>query len=754
MSILTVDDISFSYPDSKLKALDGVSFSVEKGEYVAVLGANGSGKSTLARIICGFLEQTLGKMIVSGEESNEKETNSSLKNKSSLQKKSDSIITGIVFQEPKNQIVSGIVSRDTSFGPENLGLPSAEVEQRTIESLAVNGLLDRALSRTNALSLGQTQKLALSGILALHPDLLVLDEATAMLDPESRAELLGFIDKSHVAGQTIIHITHDAEEAARAQKVIVLNKGKIIFSGTQTEFKINKNIVDLIFGKKLEKRDDYRDFFTAARSVDNKTASSATVADNSKEAGNNTISLLLEHISFSYEDIPVFKDLSVSFERGTLNALIGPSGCGKSTMLELAAGLLIPSAGKISAESRPVLAQQESEAALFESFAADDVAFGARNQGVAGKALVERVKKSMDSAGVPFAQFADRQTFLLSGGEKRKLAIAGILALNSAIIMFDEPTAGLDPGSRYDLMHELQAIARTGKTVIFSTHRMDEADFADRAIAIKNGVMENDTVAHICTADTVCASLKNLAPLDGAKMLASLRKSAAFLGDAPDSKNNPALRMPPVVKYVVFLTLFICSLLFKNIVAASCMVAASIVYAFVEQYPFKRIISSFIKLIPWLIFFCVFQMIFFPKEAGEAVYVNLRWFMVTPSKLILCLRTVLHTFAAFNVICTFAYSTGERELLEGFSALLKPLIIIHIPVRSLVVVVEIIFRFIPLLIDEASSIIKTQLVRGGLGKAKGFMARIRTMLPLFVPMVIQTIKRSESLADALTARYF
>jgi energy-coupling factor transport system ATP-binding protein len=754
MSILTVDDISFSYPDSEIKALDGVSFSVEKGEYVAVLGANGSGKSTLARIICGFLEQTIGKIIVSGEESNEKETNSSLKNKSSLQKKSDSIITGIVFQEPKNQIVSGIVSRDTSFGPENLGLPSAEVEQRTIESLAVNGLLDRALSRTNALSLGQTQKLALSGILALHPDLLVLDEATAMLDPESRAELLGFIDKSHEAGQTIIHITHDAEEAARAQKVIVLNKGKIIFSGTQTEFKINKNIVDLIFGKKLEKRDDYRDSFTAERSADDKTASSATVPDDSKEAGNNTISLLLEHISFSYEDMLVFKDLSVSFERGTLNAIIGPSGCGKSTMLELAAGLLVPSAGKISAESRPVLAQQESEAALFESFAADDVAFGARNQGVTGKALVERVKKSMDSAGVPFAQFADRQTFLLSGGEKRKLAIAGILALNSAIIMFDEPTAGLDPGSRYDLMHELQAIARTGKTVIFSTHRMDEADFADRAIAMKNGVMENDTVAHTRTADTVCASLKSLAPLDGAKMLASLRKSAAFLGDAPDSKNNPALRMPPVVKYVVFLTLFICSLLFKNIVAASCMVAASIVYAFIEQYPLKRIISSFIKLIPWLIFFCVFQMIFFPKEAGEAVYINLRWFMVTPSKLILCLRTVLHTFAAFNVICTFAYSTGERELLEGFSALLKPLVILHIPVRSLVVVVEIIFRFIPLLIDEASSIIKTQLVRGGLGKAKGFTARIRTMMPLFVPMVIQTIKRSESLADALTARYF
>lgn len=738
MNILTVQDISFSYPDSESKALDGVSFSVAKGEYTAVLGTNGSGKSTLARIICGFLQQSSGQIIVDNTASNQ--TDASSKNKSAVQKKDGSIITGIVFQEPKNQIVSGIVSRDTSFGPENLGLPSAEVEQRTIESLAVNGLLDRALSRTNALSLGQTQKLALSGILALHPDLLVLDEATAMLDPESRAELLGFIDKSHAAGQTIIHITHDAEEAARAQKVIVLNKGKIIFSGTQADFKINKTIVDSIFGKKLEKRNN------SSNPVKAKTA------------------LVLDHISFSYEDMTVFNNLNVSFERGTLNALIGPSGCGKSTMLELAAGLLIPSAGKISAESRPVLAQQESEAALFETFAADDVAFGARNQGVVGKALVERVKKSMDNAGVPFAQFADRQTFLLSGGEKRKLAIAGILALDSEIIMFDEPTAGLDPASRYDLMHQLQTLARTGKTVIFSTHRMDEADFADRAIAMNSGMIVKDTAEQPCSAEaesesssissTICNSLQNLAPLDGAKMLASLRKSAAFLGDAPDSKNNAALKMPPVVKYIVFLTMFVCSLLFQNIIAASCMVAVSIVYALVEQYPLKRIVSSFVKLIPWLIFFCVFQIIFFPKAAGEAVYVNLRWFMVTPSKIVLCVRTVLHTLAAFNVICTFAYSTGERELLEGLSALLKPLSLLHVPVRSLVVVVEIIFRFIPLLIDEASSIIKTQLVRGGLGKAKGFMARIRLMMPLFIPMIIQTIKRSESLADALTARYF
>src|SRR5574344_1117235 len=307
MNILTVQDISFSYPDSESKALDGVSFSVEKGEYTAVLGTNGSGKSTLARIICGFLQQSSGQIIVDNTASNQ--TDALSKNKSAVQKKDGSIITGIVFQEPKNQIVSGIVSRDTSFGPENLGLPSAEVEQRTIESLAVNGLLDRALSRTNALSLGQTQKLALSGILALHPDVLVLDEATAMLDPESRIELLEFIDYGHRHGQTIIHITHDKDEAERAQKIITLDSGKIIFIGSKEQFKNNTEIINNVFGKKLEKVSELK---SSGLQTDTNEINNNKKADSKSNTDNDTSVLSAEHIAFSYDDREVCHDFSLS----------------------------------------------------------------------------------------------------------------------------------------------------------------------------------------------------------------------------------------------------------------------------------------------------------------------------------------------------------------------------------------------------------------------------------------------------------
>ena len=205
IKMFRVVDVSYSYPDSKNFALKNVGFEIKKGDYCVVLGTNGSGKSTLARIMAGFLQPSSGKVELD-----------------------ENLLTGIVFQSPKEQVVSEIVSRDTAFGPENLGVEKAEVEQRVIESLSATDLLDKAMSSTNALSLGQTQKLAVSGILALHPELLILDEATSMLDPDSRKELLDFIDSSHRRGQTIVHITHDFNEALKATHVIVIEKGNLV----------------------------------------------------------------------------------------------------------------------------------------------------------------------------------------------------------------------------------------------------------------------------------------------------------------------------------------------------------------------------------------------------------------------------------------------------------------------------------------------------------------------------------------------
>ena len=218
MNLISVKNVKFKYPQSNRYALDDVSLEIEKGAYVAIVGYNGSGKSTLARLICGLEEPEDGTITI--EENNR---------------------IGIIFQSPKDQLVSGLVQRDTAFGPQNLGLHESEVELRTIESLNIVDMLDRAESSTSALSLGQTQKIALSGVIALSPDIYILDEAVSMLDPQSRKDILDFIRYRHKCGNTIIQITHDIDVVQEADTVIGMENGKVIFYGTKRQITFRKS---------------------------------------------------------------------------------------------------------------------------------------------------------------------------------------------------------------------------------------------------------------------------------------------------------------------------------------------------------------------------------------------------------------------------------------------------------------------------------------------------------------------------------
>ena len=730
-----VVDVSYSYPDSKNFALKNVGFEIKKGDYCVVLGTNGSGKSTLARIMAGFLQPSSGKLEFD-----------------------ENLLTGIVFQSPKEQVVSEIVSRDTAFGPENLGIEKSEVEQRVIESLSATDLLDKAMSSTNALSLGQTQKLAVSGILALHPELLILDEATSMLDPDSRKELLDFIDSSHRRGQTIVHITHDFNEALKASHVIVIEKGNLVFDGGRDEFLSEKNIIENLFGEPIPKN-----------------------LSRAEKTGGEDV-LVLKNLNFSYDDNDgsscTIENFSLSIKKGTLTAITGASGSGKSTILELSAGLLNPKSGKVFCEKRPSLALQDASSALFEAFAADDVAFGPKNLGKKGKELKNLVRNSMETAGLPFEQFADRGTFMLSGGEKRKLALAGIIALDSDVILFDEPTAGLDPKSRRNIMVQFRKLVESGKTVVFSTHRMDEADFADRHIKMRNGKIVGDSLeAELMSSDKKIASgiakntleakpeIRNLQDaksksgnlpeakrLQGTGLLEKLRKTKIF-GENPEMhRKNLLQKVGAVPKYCIFLALFVLSLVFENVYASAAVVLLSVIYGICAAFPARRYLSSFLIILPWMIFFCAFQLLISVPAENDVVYFQLGWILVSKSKILACVNLVLHTFSAFCCVRVFIYSTSESEFLSGISGILKPLEMMKIPVRSVIVIVEIVFRFIPLLIEELCSIVKTQIVRGGLGEAKSLGSKIKILIPLFIPLIIQTVKRSEALADALTAR--
>jgi len=740
MRVLSVDHVSYTYPQQNIPAVSDVDFSLERGSYTAVVGLNGSGKSTLARILCGLLDADCGEVSYAS-----------------------GVRSALVFQSPKDQIICSVVFRDTAFGPQNLGFSPDEVELRTIESLTVVGLLHKASSPSVTLSLGQTQKEALAGIIAIDPDVIILDEALSMLDPDSRSDIFAFLSYWVRKGRTVVHITHDTDAIRKAQDVIAMEKGKIVYSGTTDDFFTDTELCERITGEKI---------VNSVFKKNNKRATDFSAVSNIPDA---EASLAFCNVGFSYGENVIFNNINFSLAKGTLTALTGVSGSGKSTLLEMAAGLLAPSYGEIRCDSRPALCRQNSDAALFERFAADDVAFGPGNRGVRGKALVSLVKRSMDEAGIPYAEYAERQTAELSGGEKRRLAVAGIIALDAPVLLFDEPTAGLDGPSRAKTMALLRSLAVSGHTVLFSTHRPDEADFADEEISVRDGDLflvrsnaasssgEKIIKKGKSDADGAAgfdAQMKRHAlpgtvqmPLEGAKLLNSIRAASANTGNVKKHGGIIA-KLPPAVKFIVFIALFAASLAARPLLLCACMFLLSLIYAFLAKYPKRRLFLSLVKTVPLLLFFCIFQMIFYPPLEGERMLLAYRYFTVTPSKLLLCLTTLIRTEGAIACILSFSYTTPEYDIIDGLSVLLKPLAVFHIPVRYVIIITEIVFRFMPLLLDEASEIIKTQLIRGGLRDAKGFFGRVRSLIPLFVPLVMQTIRRSEALADALTERCF
>ncbi|MGN0729835.1 energy-coupling factor transporter ATPase [Treponema sp.] len=704
MPLLELKNVCYSYPLSGKAALEDICFSVNKGDYIAVLGLNGSGKSTLARLIAGFFEPSSGKIL------REKE-----------------MLPGIVFQQPKEQVVAGIVERDTAFGPQNLNMTEAEIELRTIECLSVVSLADRAMDRTCELSLGQTQRLAFSGILALFPDLLILDEATAMLDPDSKSQLIEFVNAWNCKGHTVITVTHDLDEALCAQRILVMDRGQIAFDGTPRQFKESRTSFEKIFGESAE--------YTSFKDSSVKKNTSAETV------------LKADRLSFSYGERTVFQDISFELKKGTLTALTGPSGCGKSTLFECLAGLKKFQGGKIYAMSRPVLGLQESEAALFEPYAADDVAFGPKNRNISGKKLLERVKNSMELAGLDYRDFGNAPVHSLSGGEKRKLSVAGLIALDSDILIFDEPTAGLDPLSRKKLLASFRTLAESGKTVLFSTHRLQEAEAADVQIQ-----WENLSSKSKITNASEESSLPEMKPLENSALLEKLSKAASVFSAPGKIPESPVTRLSAGKKTALFAILFFSSILLPFPVCAG-MILVNIGYALLSKCPLKNTFRIAAKLLPWIILFSLLGIILFPVYEGDTVLFSWHAITVTRTKLFLFAGSFIHSLCAVSAIGTFFFIMDERQAMDGISDILKPLKLIHFPVRCAVLIVGIVFRFIPLLLDEFSGIIKTQIIRGAFGSARG-IKKIKAIIPVFVPLVLQTIRKARCLADALTARYF
>lgn len=487
--------VTLRYGDSL--ALDDVTLEVCRGERVCVLGANGSGKSTLASVICGLLAPDEGDVELAGHVV----CTGGVPDLAAYRDARRQL--GLVFQNPDDQIVTSVVADDVAFGPENLGVPRAQIATRVARELRRVAMEKYAHADPSRLSGGQRQRVCIAGALAMEPAVLVLDEPSSLLDVRGRAAIMRVMGRLAAAGATLVHVTHFMDEALAADRVIVMQHGRVALEGTPDEVFCTGNAqviealgLEMPFEAQLAAalRADAADGKVAAVAgpSDEKPAASAACAPAAEPPA-----ILARDLGFSYgPGAQALDGVSLEVPVRATTAIVGQTGSGKSTLLRLLCGLEAADAGSltvcgINAATKRGRCQvrravgyvmQHPERQLFAQTVAEDVAFGPRNQGLSAAEVERRVAHALDLVGL--ADRRDASPFELSGGQQRLAAIAGVLAMEPELLVLDEPTAGLDPRGRARLRALMADLAAHGVTLLQVTHSMEDAARADHVVVL------------------------------------------------------------------------------------------------------------------------------------------------------------------------------------------------------------------------------------------------------------------------------
>ena len=515
--VIRVRDLWWRYELGQDWALKGIDLTVRRGEFLVIVGPSGAGKSTLCLTLCGMIPHFSrgyykGEVMIIGRETRKMKL-------SEITRK-----VGIVFQDPDTQFVTMSVEDEIAFPLENHGVPRQEMIERVRRTMEITRIIELKDKYPHELSGGQKQRVAIASILALEPEIIILDEPTSDLDPVGKSEVFSMLAELKRAGRTIILVEHNTEEAAKyADRVVLLRDGKIIMEGPPRKvFEEVESIksagvyppqvtelaytLSTRYGVRGELPITLEECLEWLRELNARIVTPNRLERSPTGVKGESI-ISLKDVSYSYPDgTAALRDVTLEFARGEFTAIIGQNGSGKTTLVKHIVGLLRPTVGEVRIFGKKTSEMSIKEIAtkvgyvyqnpdhqLFCQTVYEECAYGLRNLGLSEPEIRRRVSEILGRVGLQGLEKVD--TFLLGKGQRQRLAIASTLVMNPEVIIVDEPTTGQDMSQSTSIMELLASLHREGRTVLIVTHNMRlVAEYAERVVVMQAGrvVLDGD----------------------------------------------------------------------------------------------------------------------------------------------------------------------------------------------------------------------------------------------------------------------
>jgi energy-coupling factor transport system ATP-binding protein len=537
VGIIEVKNLSYTYPQAETPALQNINISINKGEFILLTGPSGCGKTSFCRTLNGLIPNfykgdMTGSVTVAGLDTNKHSTMELAQH------------IGLIFQNPDNQIFALTVEKDIAFGLENLGESKEKMRDEIAWAADVTGIQELRQRATHELSGGQKQRLTIASVLAMHPAIIVMDEPTSFLDPVGAQNIFDVLKKlNNEFGITIIIIEHRIDIAAKyVDRIIVFDKGKVrsdgipvdILSKDETRLlgvgiprilSLSKrfNNTSLFDEYPLSANDFYKKIQKKIPKKEPKIINNIPLdlKDLTGEYHHNHL-IEAHDLKFDYPgNVQALKGVNLTINKGDFIAIMGENGAGKTTLVKHFNGLLRPKNGKILYQGEDIintsvaklsqkigLVFQNPDDQLFEESVEKEISFALNNFGMEQNQIEKRVTWALNLLDI--SQYREKSPFILSGGERKRVALASVLAWDPDVLVLDEPTIGQDYGQKERLRHFLMQLRTQGKTIIIVTHDVEfvaesqpkivlMADGQIKAEGTTKKIMTNSEVLKLCS---------------------------------------------------------------------------------------------------------------------------------------------------------------------------------------------------------------------------------------------------------------